>query len=61
MAVSSSGVSPTTLSRSITVASGVFASGRLGELRQRLPFELIDDDACGVWGSALCRLDGEGR
>lgn len=32
-----------TVSRSITVASGVFAPGHLGELTQYLPFELVDD------------------
>ena len=32
-----------TVSRSITVAAGVFAPGHLGELTQYLPFELVDD------------------
>jgi Insertion element 4 transposase N-terminal/Transposase DDE domain len=32
-----------TVSRSITVASGVFAPGHLGELTRYLPFELVDD------------------
>jgi hypothetical protein len=32
-----------TVSRSITAAPGVFAPGRLGELTQYLPFELVDD------------------
>lgn len=30
------------LSRSITVAEGVFAPGHLGELTQQVPFELVD-------------------
>lgn len=30
------------LSRSITVAGGVFAPGHLGELTQQVPFELVD-------------------
>ncbi|MET9663605.1 transposase domain-containing protein, partial [Streptomyces sp. NPDC006510] len=33
----------TTVTHSITVASGVFAPGHLGELTQILPFELVDD------------------
>ncbi|WP_327119120.1 IS4 family transposase [Nocardia sp. NBC_01730] len=33
----------TTLTRTITVAGGIFAPGHLGELTQYLPFELIDD------------------
>jgi hypothetical protein len=32
----------TTLTRTITAAGGVFAPGHLGELTQRLPFELVD-------------------
>lgn len=32
-----------TVSRSITVAAGVFAPGHVGELTQYLPFELVDD------------------
>ncbi|WP_433206511.1 IS4 family transposase [Nocardia sp. CA-107356] len=32
-----------TLTRTITVARGIFAPGHLGELTQYLPFELIDD------------------
>lgn len=32
-----------TVSRSVTVAAGVFAPGHLGELTQYLPFELVDD------------------
>ncbi|MBA3490050.1 MAG: IS4 family transposase [Longispora sp.] len=32
----------TTLTRTITVADGVFAPGHLGELTQHLPFELVD-------------------
>lgn len=32
----------TTLTRTITVASGVFAPGHLGELTQQIPFELVD-------------------
>ena len=32
-----------TVSRSITAAPGVVAPGRLGELTQYLPFELVDD------------------
>jgi hypothetical protein len=31
-----------TISRTITVAGGVFAPGRLGELTQVLPFDLVD-------------------
>jgi hypothetical protein len=31
-----------TLTRSITVAAGVFAPGHLGELTQIIPFELVD-------------------
>ncbi|MFF5249990.1 transposase domain-containing protein [Streptosporangium sp. NPDC000095] len=31
-----------TLTRTITLASGVFAPGHLGELTQHLPFELVD-------------------
>lgn len=33
----------TTFTRSVTVASGVFAPGHLGELTPYLPFELVDD------------------
>jgi hypothetical protein len=33
----------TTITRSITVAAGVFAPGHLGELTRHLPFELVDD------------------
>ena len=33
----------TTITRSVTVAAGVFAPGHLGELTQYLPFELADD------------------
>ena len=33
----------TTITRSVTVAAGVFAPGHLGELTQYLPFELVDD------------------
>lgn len=33
----------TTITRSITVAAGVFAPGHLGELTRYLPFELVDD------------------
>jgi Insertion element 4 transposase N-terminal len=36
-------VMTTTLSRTITVAAGVFAPGHLGELTRYLPFELVDD------------------
>jgi hypothetical protein len=32
----------TTLTRSITVAAGVYAPGHLGELTQFIPFELVD-------------------
>jgi hypothetical protein len=32
-----------TVSRSVTVAAGVFAPGHVGELTQYLPFELVDD------------------
>ncbi|MFB0633559.1 transposase domain-containing protein, partial [Streptomyces sp. AB3(2024)] len=32
-----------TVSRSLTVAGGVFAPGHLGELTRYLPFELVDD------------------
>jgi hypothetical protein len=32
-----------TLTRSVTVAAGVFAPGHLGELTRHLPFELVDD------------------
>ncbi|MEU1276519.1 IS4 family transposase [Streptomyces sp. NPDC005799] len=32
-----------TFTRAVTVASGVFAPGHLGELTQYLPFELVDD------------------
>jgi hypothetical protein len=32
----------TTLTRTITLASGVFAPGHLGELTQQVPFELVD-------------------
>jgi hypothetical protein len=31
-----------TISRTITVAGGVFAPGHLGELTQVLPFDLVD-------------------
>jgi hypothetical protein len=34
--------STVSLSRSITVAEGVFAPGHLGELTQQVPFELAD-------------------
>ena len=33
----------TTLTRTVTVAAGVFAPGHLGELTSYLPFELVDD------------------
>jgi hypothetical protein len=33
----------TTLTRTISVAEGVFAPGHLGELTQYIPFELVDD------------------
>jgi Insertion element 4 transposase N-terminal len=33
----------TTITRTVTVAAGVFAPGHLGELTQYLPFELVDD------------------
>jgi hypothetical protein len=33
----------TTLTRTISVAEGVFAPGHLGELTQYVPFELVDD------------------
>ena len=36
-------VMTTTLTRTITVAAGVFAPGHLGELTRYLPFELVDD------------------
>ena len=32
-----------TITRVVTVATGVFAPGHLGELTQYLPFELVDD------------------
>jgi Insertion element 4 transposase N-terminal len=32
-----------TITRTVTVAAGVFAPGHLGELAQYLPFELVDD------------------
>jgi len=32
-----------TVTRSVTVAAGVYAPGHLGELTQYLPFELVDD------------------
>jgi len=32
----------TTITRTITVAAGVFAPGHLGELTQVIPFELVD-------------------
>ena len=37
--------SPTTITvtRTLTVAAGVFAPGHLGELTRYLPFELVDD------------------
>jgi Insertion element 4 transposase N-terminal/Transposase DDE domain len=36
-------VMTTTLTRTVTVAAGVFAPGHLGELTRYLPFELVDD------------------
>ncbi|MGH3782212.1 MAG: transposase domain-containing protein, partial [Pseudonocardiaceae bacterium] len=36
-------VMTTTLTRTLTVAAGVFAPGHLGELTRYLPFELVDD------------------
>jgi Insertion element 4 transposase N-terminal/Transposase DDE domain len=36
-------VTTTTLTRTVTVAAGVFAPGHLGELTRFLPFELVDD------------------
>jgi Insertion element 4 transposase N-terminal len=33
----------TTVTRTVTVAKGIFAPGHLGELTQYLPFELVDD------------------
>src|SRR5689334_8779378 len=33
----------TTITRTVTVAGGVYAPGHLGELTQYLPFELVDD------------------
>ncbi len=35
--------SATTITRTVTVAGGVFAPGHLGELTQWLPFEVVDD------------------
>ena len=42
-----------TITKTITVAAGVFAPGHLGELTQVIPFELVDGvladaRACGV-------------
>jgi hypothetical protein len=39
----SSLVGTTTITRTVTVAAGVFAPGHLGELTRYLPFELVDD------------------
>jgi hypothetical protein len=36
-------VATTTITRTVTVAAGVFAPGHLGELTSYLPFELVDD------------------
>jgi hypothetical protein len=36
-------VGTTTITRTVTVAAGVFAPGHLGELTRYLPFELVDD------------------
>jgi hypothetical protein len=41
-AQSAIGSAVTTITRTITVAAGVFAAGHLGELTQVIPFELVD-------------------
>jgi hypothetical protein len=41
-AQSATGSAVTTITRTITVAAGVFAPGHLGELTQVIPFELVD-------------------
>ncbi len=41
--MSESATELSTVSRSITCAAGVYAPGHLGELTQRVPFELVDD------------------
>jgi hypothetical protein len=38
-----------TITRTITVAAGVFAPGHLGELTQQVPFELADSVLEGAW------------
>jgi hypothetical protein len=45
----------TTLTRTVTVAAGVFAPGHLGELTRYLPFELVDD-VLGQTGTVQRRL-----
>jgi hypothetical protein len=42
-ATARSTVGTTTITRTVTVAAGVFAPGHLGELTRYLPFELVDD------------------
>jgi hypothetical protein len=45
----------TTVTRSITVAAGVYAPGHLGELTRYLPFELVDA-VLAEWGGVQRRL-----
>lgn len=42
-ATPTSAVGTTAITRTVTVAAGVFAPGHLGELTRYLPFELVDD------------------
>lgn len=44
-----------TLPLLVTVAAGMYAPGRLGELIRYLPFELVDD-VLGITGAAQKRL-----
>ena len=37
-----------TITRTISVAAGVFAPGHLGELTQVIPFDLVDDIEAAV-------------
>ena len=43
------------ITRTVTVAAGVFAPGHLGELTQLIPFEMVDE-ALAETGAVQCRL-----
>lgn len=50
-----------TVTRSVTTAAGVYASGHFGQLTQYLPFELVDDVLAQTkTSSAQSALPGRG-